>query len=116
MSRNEALSYAATKFFANGQYENWYEYSVSESRTFSETYSYTEQEFYQNPPSPPSNNQSDNDNPTPLISVRKGNTWHNVYSQSGMSNLPTGSDTTITGGSMVSSSSIGKSYGGGGGK
>ena len=81
MSRNEALSYAATKFFANGQYEDWYEHSVSESKTFSETYSYTEQEFYNDPPSPPANNDSGrNDNhSTPVISYKIGSTYYNVY-------------------------------------
>ena len=115
MSRNEALSYAATKFFANGQYENWYEYSVSESRTFSETYSYTEQEFYNDPPAPSYQNDPghDDNHQTPLISVLVGSTWHNAYSESQVANLPTGSGTTITGGSMVVSG-VGNTYNGGG--
>jgi len=85
MSRNEALSYAATKFFANGQYEDWYQYSVSESKSFSETYSYTEQEFYNDPPSPPANDDPGrNDNhPVPIISYTSKKdgktTYHNIY-------------------------------------
>jgi hypothetical protein len=81
MSRNEALSYAATKFFANGQYEDWYQYSVSESKSFSETYSYTEQEFYNDPPSPPANDDPGrNDNHTaPVISYKTTHTGKTVY-------------------------------------
>ena len=67
MSRNEALSYAATKFYGNGQYEDWYEYSVSESRTFSESYTYSEQEFYNDPPSPPPPQKEDR---APTTSIR----------------------------------------------
>jgi len=83
MARNEALSYAATKFFANGQYEDWYEYSVSESKTFSETYNYTEQEFYNDPPVQTVNNNSNNNDkdwpPTPVVSYREGSTYINIY-------------------------------------
>lgn len=83
MVRNEALSYAATKFFANGQYEDWYEYSVSESKTFSETYSYTEQEFYNDPPAPTPNDDDDDWPPTPIISYTSKKdgktTYHNIY-------------------------------------
>lgn len=78
MNRNDSLSYAATKFYGNGQYEDWYEYSTSESSTFSETYTYTEQEFYENPPSPPSDKGS-NDLPTPVISYKIGNKYYNIY-------------------------------------
>mgnify|MGYP003630261181 FL=1 len=80
MSRNEALSYAATKFFANGQYEDWYQYSVSESTSFSETYSYTEQEFYTVPPVVQKERKSDRPL-VPVISYRRGNTFVNIYSE-----------------------------------
>lgn len=54
MERNDALSYASTKFYGIGQYEDWFQYTVSESKEFTETY--REKEYY---PPPPSNDDDD---------------------------------------------------------
>ena len=55
LDRNEALSYAAAQFYAQGQNEYWYEYTNTESKQFSESYSYFESVFYEN------DNNNDND-------------------------------------------------------
>ena len=47
MNKQNALSYASTQFHGMGQYENWYEYTVEESKVFTETYTY--QEYYDAP-------------------------------------------------------------------
>jgi hypothetical protein len=110
LDQDETLSYASTKFYGMGQYENWYQYSVSEEKTFSEKYKYTTQVYYSNS----SSGSDDNSFKSPLVSVRVGNTWHNAYSSSQVQNLPSGG--TIVGGTSVSSSSIGGAYGSGNGK
>ena len=51
MDKNEALSYAAAKFYSQGQYEDWYEYTTTEEVQVSESYSYTEQVYYAPEPS-----------------------------------------------------------------
>jgi len=38
MNRENALSYASTQFHGMGQYENWYQYTVEESKIFTEKY------------------------------------------------------------------------------
>ena len=110
LDQDETLSYASTKFYGMGQYENWYQYSVSEEKTFSQKYTYTTQVYYQSS----SSGSDDNSSPSPLVSVKVGNTWHNAYSSSQVQNLPSGGK--IVGGTSVSSSSIGKAYGSGNGK
>lgn len=78
LDQDETLSYASTKFYGMGQYENWYQYSVSEEKTFSEKYTYTTQVYYASSSSGSDNNSS----PTPLLSVTVGNTTYNAYSTS----------------------------------
>ena len=46
LNRNEALSYAAAKFYSQGQYEDWYEYTTTEEVQVSESYTYTESVYY----------------------------------------------------------------------
>jgi hypothetical protein len=46
LNRNEALSYAAAKFYSQGQYEDWYEYTTTEEVQVSESYSYFESVYY----------------------------------------------------------------------
>ena len=65
LNQNEALSYASSKFYGMAQYENWYEYTVSETKEFSETYTKTELVYYAE-----SNNTNDNDTSfSPFVSV-----------------------------------------------
>jgi len=46
MDRDEALSYAATKFYGMGQYEDWYEHTTTEYETRREKYYYYETVYY----------------------------------------------------------------------
>lgn len=46
LNRNEALSYAAAKFYSQAQYEDWYEYTTTEEVQVSESYTYTESVYY----------------------------------------------------------------------
>lgn len=46
LNRNEALSYAAAKFYSQGQYEDWYEYTTTEEVQVNESYTYTESVYY----------------------------------------------------------------------
>lgn len=46
LDRNEALSYAAAKFYSQGQYEDWYEYTSTEEVQVEESYTYTESVYY----------------------------------------------------------------------
>lgn len=111
LKQQDSLSYGSAQYSAIGQEELYYEYQEA----------YKTQEAYQvyvAPPSPPSNNSSndnDNNHPRPFVSVNIGNTWYNSYGppSASFSNKATGG--TITGGTGVSSSSVGKKYGGGGG-
>ena len=78
LDQDETLSYASTKFYGMGQYENWYQYSVSEEKTFSEKYTYTTQVYYASSSSGSDNNTTK----TPLLSVTVGNTTYNAYTKS----------------------------------
>jgi hypothetical protein len=47
MDRDNSLSYASTKFYGVGQYEDWFQYTVQETQTITE--SYKEKEYYDAP-------------------------------------------------------------------
>ena len=75
LDQDETLSYASTKFYGMGQYENWYQYSISEEKAFSKKYTYTTQEYYESS----SSGSDDNSAPTPIWSG-----WKNGNSSGGV--------------------------------
>jgi len=100
LDQDETLSYASTKFYGMGQYENWYQYSVSEAKTFSEKYSYQTQVYYENSSSSSSGND-DNTGPTPISSGWKNNdpstgVYQNTYASSNTSSSNTTSSNTTS--------------------
>lgn len=48
MDRDEALSYAASKFYGKGQYEDWYKFTTTETEVRREKYYHSELEYYDN--------------------------------------------------------------------
>lgn len=67
MDRQEALSYASTKFYGMGQYENWYQYTVEEKKDFTEQYTYYESVYYEE-----DDNNNDNYTSGTVVGTWKG--------------------------------------------
>lgn len=70
LDRNEALSYAAAKFYSQGQYEDWYEYTTTEEVQVSESYSYFESVYYADNDG---GGSSSNDNSSSWTALQVGN-------------------------------------------
>ena len=106
---NNAYSFASAKFKGMAQYENYWNAPKPKANPKPASYYYAM--------SKPAKDDGGSSSPSPLVSVRVGNTWHNAYTTSQVKSLKDkAAGGTIVGGSSVSSSSIGKTYGGGGGK
>lgn len=81
LDRTEALSYASTKFYGYGQYEDWFEYTVEESKVF--TTREKVREYYSGESS--GGGSDDDHSPTPVYSwtsTKNGKTtYHNSYTE-----------------------------------
>lgn len=73
LNRNEALSYAAAKFYSQGQYEDWYEYTTTEEVQVSESYTYTESVYYNDDDGGGSSN--DNSSSWTALTVANRTVW-----------------------------------------
>lgn len=73
LNRNEALSYAAAKFYSQGQYEDWYEYTTTEEVQVNESYTYTESVYYDDDDGGGSSN--DNSSSWTSLTVNNRTVW-----------------------------------------